>query len=156
VFARAGLAPAEEVNEKWLGTRKGDEVAAIEVAAQGGCQLVDSGMAGVVVKISSHRPSGACVRLKDKLCCLGIIDSRLNVTEPSGTTDARRTPGSLPRPRVISGSAQRWPLASHLTAHLRAAWRAGVVMQTPFTRCMSEPPHTSQTLMMMSPGYVQD
>lgn len=75
--------PTEEVFEKWLNTtlEKGDE-AALEVAVRGGCQLIDSGTAGVVVKISSHRLSGACVRLKDKPYCLWIIDSRLNVTEP--------------------------------------------------------------------------
>jgi hypothetical protein len=77
--------PTEEVYEKWLNSmlEKGDE-AALEAAMRGGCQLVDSGTAGVVVKMSSHRLSGACVRPMDKPYCLWIIDSRLSVTEPTG------------------------------------------------------------------------
>jgi hypothetical protein len=77
--------PTEEVYERWLNTslEKGDE-AALEVAVRGGCQLVDSGTAGIVVKISSHRLSGACVRPNDKPYCLWIIDSRLNVSASSG------------------------------------------------------------------------
>ena len=77
--------PTEEVFEKWLNTtlEKGDE-AALEVAVRGGCQLVDGATTGVIVKIGGHRLPGACVRPKDKPYCLWIIDSRLNVTEPSG------------------------------------------------------------------------
>jgi hypothetical protein len=76
--------PTEEVYEKWLNTvlDQGD-VAALEVAERGGCQLVNSDTAGVVVKISSHRLSGACVRPKGEPYCLWISESRLRVTNPS-------------------------------------------------------------------------
>ena len=78
--------PTEEVYEKWLNTvlEKGDG-AALEAAVQGGYQLVNSDTAGVVVKMSSHRLSGACVRPKGEPDCLWIIDSRLSVTNPSSS-----------------------------------------------------------------------
>jgi hypothetical protein len=78
--------PTEEVYEKWLNTvlEKGDE-AALEAAVRGGCQLVNSDTAGVVVKMSSRRLSGACVRPKDEPNCLWIIDSRLSVTNSSNS-----------------------------------------------------------------------
>jgi len=74
--------PTEEVYEKWLNRvlEKGDE-AALEAAVRGGCQLVNSDTAGVVVKMSSRRLSGACVRPKGEPDCLWIIDSRLSVTK---------------------------------------------------------------------------
>ena len=76
--------PTEEVYEKWLNTvlEKGDE-AALDAAVRGGCQLVNSDTAGVVVKMSSHRLSVACVR-QGESDCLWIPDSRLSVTNPSG------------------------------------------------------------------------
>jgi len=77
--------PTEEVYEKWLNTvlEKGDE-AAFDAAVRGGCKLVNSDTAGVVVKMSSHRLSAACVRPKGEPDCLWIPDSRLSVTNPSG------------------------------------------------------------------------
>jgi hypothetical protein len=50
--------PSEEVFEKWLNTvlEKGDE-AALDAAVQGGCKLLNSDTAGVVVKMSSNRLS---------------------------------------------------------------------------------------------------
>ena len=77
--------PTEEVYEKWLNTvlEKGDENA-LEVAAREGCQLINSGTAGVVVKMSSHRLSAACVRPNNESECLWISDSRLSATNPSG------------------------------------------------------------------------
>jgi hypothetical protein len=56
----------------------------LEVAAREGCQLINSDTAGVVVKMSSHRLSAACVRPKGESECLWISDSRLSVTNPSG------------------------------------------------------------------------
>jgi hypothetical protein len=78
--------PTEEVYEKWLNTmlEKGDE-AALDTAVRGGCQLVNSDTAGVVVRMSSHRLSAACVRQKGESDCLWIPDSRLSVTNPSGS-----------------------------------------------------------------------
>src|SRR6266699_830454 len=83
VTANSVGCPTEEVYEKWLNTvlEQGDE-AALEVAVRGGCQLVNSDTTGVVVKMSSHRLSGACVRPKGEPYCLWISDSRLRVTSP--------------------------------------------------------------------------
>ena len=77
--------PSEEVYKKGLNTvlEKGDE-AALGAAVRGGCQLVNSDTAGVVVRMSSHRLSAACVRPKGESDCLWIPDSRLSVTNPSG------------------------------------------------------------------------
>lgn len=77
--------PTEEVYEKWLNAmlEKSDE-AALEVAVRGGCKLVNSDTAGVIVKMSSRLLSGACVRPKGEPYCLWILDSRLSVTSPSG------------------------------------------------------------------------
>jgi hypothetical protein len=82
--------PTEEVYEKWLNAalEKGDE-AALEAAVRGGCKLVNSDTAGVLVKTSSHRLSAACVRPKGESECLWISDRRLSVTNPSGGTSAR-------------------------------------------------------------------
>jgi hypothetical protein len=101
--------PTEEVLEKWLNTtlEKGDE-AALEVAVRG----LPIGRRLDRRHRQNKRPSAprACVRRKDKPYCLRTIDSRLNVTEPSGEQLMFGRPlGSLPRPRVISGSAQRRP-----------------------------------------------
>jgi hypothetical protein len=76
--------PTEEVYEKWLNTvlEKGDE-ATWDVAVRGGCKLVNRDTAGIVVKMSSHRLSAACVRQKGESDCLWIPDSRLSVTNPS-------------------------------------------------------------------------
>jgi hypothetical protein len=78
--------PTEEVYEKWLNTmlEQGDE-AALEVAVRGGCQLVNSDTAGVVVKMSGHWLSRACVRPKGEPYCLWISYSRLQVTNPSSS-----------------------------------------------------------------------
>jgi hypothetical protein len=78
--------PTEEVYEKWLNTvlEKGDE-AALDAALRGGCQLINSDTAGVIVKMSSHRLSAACVRPKGEPNCLWIIDSRLSITNPSSS-----------------------------------------------------------------------
>ena len=78
--------PTEEVYEKWLNTvlEQGDE-AALEVAVRGGCQLINGDTAGVVVKMSSHRLSSACVRPEGEPYCLWISDSRLGVTNPSSS-----------------------------------------------------------------------
>ena len=77
--------PTEEAYERWLNTtlEKGDENA-LEAAAREGCQLINSDTAGVVVKMSSRLPSGACVRPKGEPYCLWILDSRLSATDPSG------------------------------------------------------------------------
>jgi hypothetical protein len=77
--------PTEEVYEKWLNTvlEKGDE-AALDAAVQGGCKLVNSDTAGILVKVSSHRLSAACFLPKGESECLWISDSRLSVTNPSG------------------------------------------------------------------------
>ena len=77
--------PTEEVYEKWLNTvlEKGDE-AAFDAAVRGGCKLVNSDTADVVVKMSGYRLSAACVRPKGESDCLWIPDSRLSVTNPSG------------------------------------------------------------------------
>ena len=78
--------PTEEVYEKWLNmvVEKGDE-AALDAAVRGGCKLVNSDTADVVVKMSSYRLSAACVRPKGESDCLWITDSRLSVTNPSGS-----------------------------------------------------------------------
>ena len=77
--------PTEEAYERWLNTtlEKGDENA-LEAAAREGCQLINSDTVGVVVKMSSRLPSGACVRPKGEPYCLWILDSRLSATDPSG------------------------------------------------------------------------
>jgi hypothetical protein len=77
--------PTEDVYEKWLNTvlEKGDD-AALDAAVRGGCKLVDSDTAGIIVKMSSRRLSAACVRPKGESECLWIPDSRLSVTNPSG------------------------------------------------------------------------
>ena len=51
------------------------------------CKLVT---AGIIVKMSSHRLQAMCVRPKGESECLCIPDGRLSVTNPSGTTSARR------------------------------------------------------------------
>ena len=77
--------PTDEAYERWLNTtlEKGDENA-LEAAAREGCQLINSDTVGVVVKMSSRLPSGACVRPKGEPYCLWILDSRLSATDPSG------------------------------------------------------------------------
>jgi len=77
--------PTEEAYERWLNTtlEKGDENA-LEATAREGCQLINSDTVGVVVKMSSRLPSGACVRPKGEPYCLWILDSRLSATDPSG------------------------------------------------------------------------
>ena len=78
--------PTEEAYERWLNTtlEKGDENA-LEAAAREGCQLINSDTVGVVVKMSSRLPSGACVRPKGEPYCLWMLDSRLSATNPSST-----------------------------------------------------------------------
>ena len=77
--------PTEEIYKRWLNTalEKGDENA-LEAATREGCQLINSDTVGVVVKMSSRLPSGACVRPKGEPYCLWILDSRLSATDPSG------------------------------------------------------------------------
>ena len=76
--------PTEEVYEKWLNmvVEKGDE-AALDAAVRGGCKLVNSDTAGILVKVSSHRLSAACFRPKGESECVWISDSRISVTNPS-------------------------------------------------------------------------
>ena len=78
--------PTEEAYERWLNTtlEKGDENA-LEAAAREGCQLINSDTVGVVVKMSSRLPSGACVRPKGEPYCLWILDSRLSAMNPSSS-----------------------------------------------------------------------
>jgi len=60
----------------------------------------------------------------------------------------------VPVTATVSGSRRpRYRLGQHVTprAHRLAARRAGVLMQTPFTRCMPGP-HASRTLITTSSG----
>jgi len=77
--------PTEETYQKWLNTmlEKGNEDA-LQAAVRAGCRLVDGDTAGVVVKMSSNRLSGACVRPRGHSYCLWIIDSRMSVTNAHG------------------------------------------------------------------------